>query len=100
MRRWIKLLAAFLAILLLVWLGYIVVNGLTGLLVGAGMEISERDPMFAEEPEKIERPAELYAEEAPPKKSTLDDYVPEEESPVDMTVEELIREAQEAAENP
>ena len=56
--------------------------------------IYPQDPMFAEEAEKITRPPELDMEETPPDRPTLDDYVPEVESPVDMTVEELIEEAQ------
>jgi len=96
MKKWIKWIAALLAAALLVWLGVSMVNGIIGALNGADLGAAERDPMFAEEPEKIERPAELDMEEAPAEHPTLDDYIPEVESPVDMTIEELIREAENA----
>ena len=50
--------------------------------------------MFAEEAVLPTRPPELDAEVVPPEHPTLDDYVPEVETPVDRTVEELIEEAQ------
>lgn len=98
MRWWIKLIAALAAAALLALLGVMLVRGVTGMLSGAELNASEPDPMFAVEPELVTRPPELDAEEAQPERPTLDDYVPEAESPVLMTVEELIREA-EGAEN-
>ena len=53
--------------------------------------------MFAEEPELPTRPPELDAEEAQREHPTLDDYVPEVETPVDRTLEQLIEEAKAAA---
>ncbi|MBQ8507247.1 MAG: hypothetical protein IJ466_07465 [Clostridia bacterium] len=95
MKKWIKLIAALLVVALLAWLGWTMVHGIIAALSGAELGASEEpDPMFADAPEEIERPAELDMEEAQPDHPTLDDYVPEVESPVDMTVEELIREAQ------
>lgn len=93
---WIRAAAALLALALLLWLGWSLVNGVLGALGGAQTQLSEPDPMFAEEAERITRPPELDAQEPPPEHKTLDDYVPDVESPVDMTVEELIREAQQA----
>ena len=43
------------------------------------------------------RPPELDAEEEQKEHPTLDDYVPEVETPVDRTVEQLIEEARAAA---
>ena len=94
MRWWIRILAAVIAAALLAWLGISLVRGVIGVLNNADLSGGERDPMFAEEAELITRPPEMDQEEIPPEKPTLDDYVPEVESPVDMTVEELIREAQ------
>ena len=53
--------------------------------------------MFAEEAELPTRPPELDAEEPQREHLTLDDYVPEVETPVDKTAEELIEEAKAAA---
>lgn len=94
---WIRAAAALLTLALLLWLGWTLVNGVLGVLGGAQTQLSEPDPMFAEEAERITRPPELDAQEPQPQHKTLDDYVPDVESPVDMTVEELIREAQQAS---
>ena len=96
MRRWIKGIAALIAIALLLFVGWRLVQGLSGMLSGVDLNVGEPDPMFAEDAEQPERPAELDAEEAQPDHPTLDDYVPEVESPVDVTADELIRRAQEA----
>ena len=96
MRRWIKGIAAIVAIALLLFVGWRLVGSLGTLLSGVELNASESDPMFAEEAEQPERPAELDAEEAQPDHPTLDDYVPEVESSVDLTVEELIQRAREA----
>ncbi len=96
MRWWMKLAALLALLALLAWLGYAMVAGLVGMLNGTDMGAGERDPMFAEEPERIERPASLDAEEPPPDRPTLDDYVPEVQSPVEQTIDELIREAEAA----
>lgn len=93
MRWWIKLAAALLIIMLLAWLGWSLVNGLTGLLSGADLNAGEKDPMFAEEALHPTRPPELDEEVIPDKKPTLDDYAPTEGAPVDKTADELIREA-------
>lgn len=100
MRWWIKLISLVLLAALLAWLGYSLITGLVGLLDGAALDAGERDPMFAEEPETIERPASLDAEEPPPDHPTLDDYVPDVQSPVEQTIDELIREAQTADQTP
>lgn len=92
--KWVRVVAALLALALLAWLGYALVNGVLRVLGGAQTELGEPDPMFAEEAEKITRPPELDEQTEQPEHKTLDDYVPDVESPVDMTVEELIREAQ------
>ena len=94
MRLWIRILGALLAIALLLWLGWCMVNGIAGILGGVNLGASEPDPMFAREVEIPTRPPELDAEEAAPRRPTLDDYVPEVETPVDKTADQLIREAQ------
>lgn len=99
MRWWIRGIAALIAIALLLFMGWRLVQGIGSLLGGADLNFAEQDPMFAEEAEQPARPPELDAEEAQPEHPTLDDYVPEVESPVDVTVEELIRRAQEAEGN-
>ncbi len=94
MGKWIKLVLALAAIALLLWLGYALVQGIFGALRGADLNSGEPDPMFAEEAVLPTRPPELDAEPTQPEHPTLDDYVPEVESPVDKTAEELIREAE------
>ena len=97
MGKWIKLAAALAVIAVLLVLGYAVVQGTFNFLSGADLSAGEPDPMFAEEPELPTRPPELDAEEAQREHPTLDDYVPEVETPVDRTVEQLIEEAKAAA---
>ena len=97
MGKWIRLAVALAVIAVLAYLGYAVVQGTFNFLSGADLSAGEPDPMFAEEPELPTRPPELDAEEAQREHPTLDDYVPEVETPVDRTVEELIEEAKAAA---
>ena len=97
MGKWIKLAAALAVIAVLLVLGYAVVQGTFNFLSGADLSAGEPDPMFAEEPELPTRPSELDAEEAQREHPTLDDYVPEVETPVDRTLEQLIEEAKAAA---
>ena len=93
MGKWIKLIAALIVIAVLAYLGYAVVQGTFDFLSGADLNAGEPDPMFAEEAEIPTRPPELDAEVPQKEHATLDDYVPEVETPVDRTVEELIEEA-------
>ena len=97
MGKWIRLAVELAVIAVLAYLGYAVVHGTFAFLSGAELNSGEPDPMFAEEPELPTRPSELDAEEAQREHPTLDDYVPEVETPVDRTVEELIEEAKAAA---
>lgn len=97
MGKWIKLIAALIVIAVLAYLGYAVVQGTFGFLSGADLSAGEPDPMFAETAELPTRPPELDAEEEQKEHPTLDDYVPEVETPVDRTVEQLIEEAKAAA---
>ena len=97
MGKWIKLAAALAVIAVLLVLGYAVVQGTFNFLSGADLSAGEPDPMFAEEPELPTRPPELDAEEAQREHPTLDDYVPEVETPLDRTLEQLIEEAKAAA---
>ena len=99
MRWWIKLLAALLMLALLLWLGWSLVNAVTGLLGGAELNAGEPDPMFAQEAAHPTRPPELDEEFIPEKKPTLDDYAPTEGAPVDKTADELIQEAQQKNSN-
>lgn len=94
MRNKIKLIITLAMIVLLAALCFLMVKGLIGVLNRSDLNASEPDPMFAEEAETVTRPPELYMEEAQKEHTTLDDYIPEVETPVDKTVEELIREAQ------
>lgn len=93
MRWWNKLLLALLAIAALLFVGWRLLQGIGALLNGADLNAGEPDPMFAQEAQLPTRPPELDLEEAPAEHPTLDDYVPEVESPVDKTADELIREA-------
>ena len=97
MGKWIRLAVELAVIAVLAYLGYAVVHGTFAFLSGAELNSGEPDPMFAEEPELPTRPSELDAEEAQREHPTLDDYVPEVETPVDKTAEELIEEAKAAA---
>ena len=98
MRWWIKGIAALLVIALLLFAGWRLAQGMSRLLRGVDLSAElEADPMFAEEAELPTRPPELDAEEQQPDHPTLDDYVPEVETPVDVTADELIRRAEEAA---
>lgn len=96
MGKWIKLIAALIVIAVLAYLGYAVVQGTFDFLSGADLNAGDPDPMFAEEAEIPTRPPELDAEVPQKEHATLDDYVPEVETPVDRTVEELIEEAKAA----
>ncbi len=98
MRRWIAGIAALLAIALMLFVGWRMIQGIGALVSGFAPEAAARDPMFAEEAEAPPtRPPELDAETAQPDHPTLDDYVPEVETPVDLTVDELIRRAEAAS---
>ena len=97
MGKWIKLALALVLIAALLYFGYAVVRESFGFLSGAELNSGEPDPMFAEEAELPTRPPELDAEEPQREHLTLDDYVPEVETPVDKTAEELIEEAKAAA---
>lgn len=95
MRTWIKAVAALVAIALLLFIGWRFTQGIGALLHGAEGVESERDPMFAEEADPLPtRPPELDEEVPQPDHPTLDDYVPEVETPVDVTADELIRRAE------
>ena len=94
MRNKLKLVAALAVIILLAALCFGMVKGLVAFLNRSDFDAGEPDPMFAEEAVQVTPPPELYVEEAQKEHLTLDDYVPEEESPVDKTAAELIEEAQ------
>ena len=94
MRNKIKVVLALVMVILLAVLCFGIVKGLIGILNHSDFDAGEPDPMFAEEAVQVTRPPELYAEEAQKDHPTLDDYVPEEETPVDKTAAELIAEAQ------
>ena len=98
MRLWIKGIAALLAIALLLFVGWRLLQGLNALVFGADLRMdAEPDPMFAQEAQTVTRPPELDYEEAQPDHPTLDDYVPEVETPVEVTADELIRRAEETS---
>lgn len=88
----IRLAVALLAIMLLLFVAVWVFRAGSTLLQ-ADLSASEPDPMFAEPAVAVTRPPELDAEASPKPHRTLDDYVPDVQSPVDKTAEELIEEA-------
>ena len=94
MRWWIKMLFGLVVIALLLLVGWRLILGLGALIGGMGADSSMPDPMFAPEAVLPTRPPELDAEETQPPHATLDDYVPDVETPVDKTADELIREAE------
>ena len=91
MRNKIKLIAGAVLIAVLIALGIIVVRGAIGFIQNADINASAPDPMFAAPAETVTRPP--IAEETQPPHATLDDYVPDVETPVDKTADELGREA-------
>lgn len=99
MRKWVGAVIAALLIAALATVGFIMLRGVTDVVRGADFGGGEPDPMFSQPPESVTRPPELDAEEPQPTHPTLDDYVPENESPVDQTAAELIEEARLAAQN-
>ena len=92
MRNKIKIIAGVILIVALIALGFIVVRGAVGFIKNADVNASEPDPMFAAPAEIVTRPP--VVEKTQPPHKTLDDYVPDVETPVDKTAEELGREAQ------
>ena len=94
MKWWIKLIAAVLAIVLLALLCVSLVRGVSGILSRGEHSAAEPDPMFEIPAETVTPPPALYAEETQRPHKTLDDHIPEVETPVDKTAAELIAEAQ------
>ena len=92
MRNKIKLIAGAILIAAMIALGVIVVRGAMGFIRNADVNASEPDPMFAAPAEIVTRPPTV--EETQPPHGTLNDYVPDVETPVDKTAEELGREAE------
>jgi len=93
MRYAIKLLAVLAAMALLLWLGYGLIRGMTGILNNVDLGAGVPDPMFGEEAAQVTMPPDLFDEGKPKEHPTLDDHVMEVETPVDKTADELIREA-------
>lgn len=95
MRWWVKMIAALLVIALLLFVGWNLIQMFGNVLQNADLDGGMPDPMFAQPSDPPPtRPPELDAEEVQKEHPTLDDYVPEVESPVTMTVDELIRQAE------
>lgn len=95
MRRLIKIIAALAAIMLLA----LAISGVVRLVTAtANIFVTdggdgEIDPMFAEEAEMTTRPPELASEEGAVFQDNSANWTMSEETPVDMTAEELAREA-------
>ena len=95
MRRFIKIFAALAVIALLA----LAITGVVRLITGAVNLIvtdggaAEPDPMFAGEAELTTRPPELYDEQGTVFTDNSAAWDVGEETPVDMTAEELAREA-------
>lgn len=96
MRWWIKLIFGLLVIAAMLALAWALVRGATNILGNADLSGGAPDPMFAEATTLPTRPPEWDVEAPAPSHPTLDDYVPEVETPVDKTADELIREAEAA----
>lgn len=100
MRAWIKIIAALvvLAILLVICVsvGKLLIAAVQVVLTDGGE--TEADPMFAEEAEMITPPPELTEEGEYVHEDVSDQWIMEYETPVDMTADELAREAQMQAE--
>ena len=94
MKPWIRLIAAIIAIALLALLCISLVRGVSFILKKGELSSAEPDPMFETPAETVTPPPGLYAEETQRPHKTLDDYIPEIETPVDKTAAELIAEAQ------
>ena len=95
MRSLIKIIAALAVIALLA----LAISGVARLITGVVRVIStdggeiERDPMFAEDALLTTRPPELSQEEGAAFHDNSANWDVGEETPVDMTAEELAREA-------
>lgn len=94
MRRWIKLIAALtvLAILLAVCIGMgKLLMAAIQLIATDGGEI-EKDPMFAEEAERVTLPPELTEKGDYIHEDVSDQWIIEDETPVDKTADQLAQE--------
>ncbi len=92
MSKWIKLALLLAVMILLLLAAWRIIRGTGQILLGS-KDSGEADPMFAEETVLPTRPPQPDAEETQTPHDTLDDYVPETETPVDKTAAELIDEA-------
>ena len=94
MRKWLKVAVTVATLVLLVVAGIAACRLLLGAvgLIGGG-DVTTRDPMFADDPERITRPPELTEGDAV---EVLEDrsgsWQTEEETPVDKTAAELAAE--------
>ena len=93
------MVVAVVLIALLAVLAFGIVRLVTGAVKNVDLGGGAPDPMFSQPPEIVTRPPELDEETAQAEHPTLDDYIPQIESPVDKTAAELIEEAKTAAEN-
>ena len=93
MAKWIRGLLAVALIALLLWLGWSLIRGAGRVLGKSTKAAGEPDPMFREEAELPTRPPEMDAEATQQPHGTLDDHVPEVQSPVDKTAAQLAEEA-------
>ena len=99
MRNWIKLIAGLAVIALMIW--FLVRIGSFALRVAGTTDGgAEPDPMFAEEMEIPTRPPELNGDQDDTVyQDNSANWVIDVQTPVEMTVEELIREAEQQAGN-
>lgn len=93
MKWWIRLIAAIAVAACLILLCISLVRSLSDVLLRGEINASEPDPMFETPAETVTPPPQLYAEETQRPHKTLDDYIPEIETPVDKTAADLIEEA-------
>lgn len=96
MRIRIRIILAVILIAVLAFAAFWMIRLVTAAAGSFDSIPGEPDPMFSQPPELVTRPPELDAEEMQVDHPTLDDYVPENETPVDKTAAELIAEAKQA----
>lgn len=94
MRGKAKIIAGIIVIAVLIAICVVLVRTAVRFVGNVNVTAPEPDPMFAATAEPVTRPPEMDAVETQPPHPTLDDYVPDVETPVDKTAAELAREAE------
>ena len=97
MRLWVKGIVGLLMVALQIWIGVRIGGFMISFLQADGGS-TVRDPMFAEEQERTTRPPELDKEESGAGRfeDNSKNWTQENRTPVDMTAEELEKQARSA----